>query len=222
MIAEEFEPIARILAEPVARHFAQLFERHIHRLGAEFDDAADRCRVFRSDVVHGSQRRAAFRDEVDRAGEIARVNIGLLRLAAAVQRQLVADEPAQDRLRHHAMQQLPGTISVGRPQDRHRELQIFRDRQQIHVERDLRGRVGARRFDRLVLGHGAIYRPIHFGGADLNEALQPVALHQFLGQARERHRIGFEEAPGVLPRDRAFTLRGEIDDDLGFLAIKQF
>ena len=95
-------------------------------------------------------------------------------------------------------------------------------REQIHVERHLGGGVGARRLDRLILRGRVLDRAVHFRGADLDEALQPVALHELFGEPRQRHRVRLEEAPGVLPRHRAFALRGEIDYHLRLLAIEQF
>ena len=120
------------------------------------------------------------------------------------------------------MKELPGTIGVRRPDDVHREFEELVHREQIHVERHLGGGVGARRLDRLIFLGRVLDRAVHFRGADLNKAFQPIALHEFFGKARERHRVGLEEAPRVLPRHRAFALRGEIYDDLRLLAVEQF
>src|SRR4051812_38908638 len=66
-----------------------------------------------------------------------------------------------------------------------------------------------------------IARAVHFRRADLDEALQPVALHQLFRQTRERHGIRFEETPGVLPRYGAFALGGEVDDDFRLLLVEK-
>ena len=62
---------------------------------------------------------------------------------------------------------------------------------------------------------------VHLRRADLDEAFEPIALHQLLGEPSQRHRVRLEEAPGVLPGDRSLALRGEVDDDLRFLAVEK-
>ena len=163
------------------------------------------CRWFRA---------APFPRPVDGAAEIAAWIYDFSARPPPCSGSLLPGETAQDRLRNHAMQQLSRAVGVRRPDDVHRKLRGTCGRHQVHVERHFRCGVGARRLDRLVLLGRVLNRAVHLRGADLDEALEPVALHQLLAQARERHRVGLEEAPRMLPRHRALALRGEIDDDL--------
>src|SRR6516225_8402310 len=66
-----------------------------------------------------------------------------------------------------------------------------------------------------------IYRAVHFRCADLNEALEPVALHQLFAQPRQRHRIGLEKAPGIFPGNGTLALGREIHDDFRLLVVEK-
>src|SRR4029078_3947347 len=95
------------------------------------------------------------------APEIAGMDIGLLGAPAAMQRKLVAGESAPDSFGNHAMQQLPRAIGVRATYDVHWEFQKPVHGIEIHVECDLRGRIGTRRLDRLVLFGAMLDRAIH-------------------------------------------------------------
>src|SRR5262249_55157957 len=80
------EPVARVLMLAVAADLAELIERDPERLRGELDHPPDRYRLRRAGVVDRPQRRF-LRHQMDGAGEITGVNVGLLGTAAAMQRQ---------------------------------------------------------------------------------------------------------------------------------------
>ena len=204
----------------VAGHLAELLERHFQGLRHQFDDTADRCRLLRAGIVDGSKWRL-FRHHVNRAREIAIVDVRFLGAAAAVQRQFAPGEAAYDGLRNDAMELLPRSVRVRRADDIHGKFQETIDRHEMHVEGGFRGSVGARRLDRLVFLGRVLNRTVKLRCPDLDEALEIVAGLQLLGQLDERHAVGFEIAPRMLQRSGALALRGEIDDDLRLLAVEQ-
>src|ERR1044071_237261 len=118
------QPILAVLAEPVPGDFTKFFEGHLEPLSDLSHKVANGDWFSRPRIVDLAKGRL-FRDEVDRASQVPRVNVGLPGSAAALEWQLPTGQPANHRLRNDAMEKLPRTISIGRPDDVHRKLQNF-------------------------------------------------------------------------------------------------
>src|SRR5258708_22719571 len=100
--------------------------------------------------------------------EIARVNIGLLGSPASLERKFRPCEAANDGLRNDAVEQLARTVCVRRADHVHGELEKLVNRSEIHVEGDLRRRVGTGRLDRLLLRPRSLHGYVHLPGSYVN------------------------------------------------------
>ncbi len=208
---EAVERIGRILAGPFGTDLDAVLEPLAEPFQDDLHKGPDRNQLVAGDVI-ALAKRAAFRDCLRRARNVAHVDEDADRLAAAVELELLPAHRGHDRSRNDAIELLAGSIHIRCAREQHGKLVGREVGPQMHVAGGARGGVGRRGIEWRVLAHPALGGTVGLGRRDVDVAREPLVAAQQVGQPRERDDVGHHPLLGIGPALADHALRGEIDD----------